>query len=174
MESGLSFQIKENFLITSLFEDIKNQIMTAEFPWYFNEHDIPEDKSSNFMFTHTIYRDGIIKSNYFQLVKPICHFINDTIPIKNILRIKLNCYTNQGKEIKHKEHIDIEDKKDVLVGVFHINENNGNTCLSENGGDICIQSKENQMILLDNSVVHYGTTQTDTDLRIVINFNLLK
>ncbi len=54
----------------------------------------------------------------------------------------------------------------VCIGVFHVNACNGLTVI----GDERIPSRDNQLVLFDN-VPHYGTTQTDTDTRVVINFN---
>ena len=44
---------------------------------------------------------------------------------------------------------------------------NGKTVIGEQE----IESVENQLIIFEN-VPHYGTVQTDTDTRVVINFNL--
>ena len=38
-------------------------------------------------------------------------------------------------------------------------------------GDQQIESVANQLVIFEN-VPHYGTVQTDTDTRVVINFNL--
>ena len=55
----------------------------------------------------------------------------------------------------------------VCIGVYHLNACNGFTVIGEQK----IPSRENQLILFDN-VSHYGTVQTDTDIRVVLNFNL--
>ena len=59
----------------------------------------------------------------------------------------------------------VSDK--VCIGVYHVNTCNGLTVI----GDESIPSIENQLVLFSN-VSHYGTVQTDTDTRVVINFNL--
>jgi hypothetical protein len=53
------------------------------------------------------------------------------------------------------------------IAVFHLNTCNGKTVI----GDESIESKENQLIIFKN-VPHYGTVQTDTDTRVVLNFAL--
>ena len=176
MELGSTIYIKQKFIKKSLFKELKNKIMDSNFPWYYNEHDIPQVNSNNFMFTHTIYYDGKVSSNFFNLIEPICDKINKKFKFKKILRIKFNCYTNQNKQIEHVKHNDVTDplkQNNTLVGVFHINTNNGKTIISSDGGDISVKSEENQIILFNNLHPHYGTTQTDTNLRVLINFNFL-
>ena len=86
-------------------------------------------------------------------------------------RIKANLYTNQGHIVEHPAHHDIpadagiSDK--VCIGVYHVNACNGVTVIGERS----IPSRDNQLILFGN-VSHYGTTQTDADVRVVLNFNL--
>jgi hypothetical protein len=176
MELGSTIYIKQKFIKKDLFKELKNKVMDANFPWYYNEHDLSQIKSNNFMFTHTIYRDGNLNSNFYHLIKPICDKIYKKFKFKKILRIKLNCYTNQNKKIEHIKHNDVIDpliQNNILVGVFHINTNNGKTIIDSDGGDMSIKSEENQIILFNNLYPHYGTTQTDTNLRVLINFNFL-
>ena len=54
----------------------------------------------------------------------------------------------------------------MCIRVYHVNTCNGYTVIE----DTEIRSEENQLVLFDN-VSHYGTVQTDTDTRVVINFN---
>ena len=80
-------------------------------------------------------------------------------------------YTNQGREIRHPTHVDVPLDSGVSdkfrIAVFHVNTCNGKTVI----GDQAIESVENQLIVFEN-VPHYGTVQTDTDTRVVINFAL--
>jgi len=176
MELGSSLYIKQKFIKKNLFNELKNTVLNSNFPWYYNEHDIPEIKSNNFMFTHTIFHNEKICSNFFNLIEPICSKINKKFKFKKILRIKLNCYTNQNKQINHVKHNDVLDpliQNNIMVGVFHINTNNGKTIITSDGGDVSVKSEENQIILFNNLHPHYGTTQTDANLRVLINFNFL-
>ena len=90
------------------------------------------------------------------------------INIKRVLRMKANLYTNQGKQINHQRHIDIKDL-DHTVALFSVNDNNGFTMV----GDKKIVSKANRMIVFDGSIEHCSNTQTDTDVRININMDLI-
>ena len=89
----------------------------------------------------------------------------------SIGRMKLNLYTNQGKRINHSKHYDLNDKetRQPLSNV-NITLLNFNTC---NGGTVIDNkkylSKENQAIMFNNTIEHYGFTQTNSDRRIILN-----
>ena len=88
-----------------------------------------------------------------------------------VSRIRAVMYTNQGWEIKHPTHVDIPLDSGVSdkfrIAVFHVNTCNGKTVFD----DEQFESEENQLIIFKN-IPHYGTVQTDTDTRVVLNFSL--
>ena len=163
--------VYENFLPTPLFNVISELCMTERLPWHYNDRVVTTDK--HFMFTHAFMNDGRVLSprQYFEPVEAMLGAIRQKQAFIGVTRIKANLYTNQGEIVRHPAHFDIppdsgfSDK--YRIGVFHVNTCNGVTVI----GDQEYPSRENQLILFDN-VSHFGTTQTDTDTRVVINFNL--
>ena len=159
-----------DFLPADHFEDVRQLFMSERLPWYFNDHVVSTRR--DFMFTHTFMEDGqVINPHFFEPVRGMLYPIQKKRPFVGVSRIKANLYTNQGKTIEHPKHFDIpldsgySDK--FFIAVFHVNANNGKTVVD--GQEI--ESRENQLVLFDN-VEHYGTTQTDTDTRVVINFTI--
>ena len=63
---------------------------------------------------------------------------------------------------------EIMKHRKFVTGVYHVNGCNGKTVINDNE----IPSKDNQLILFNNEP-HFGTVQTDTDIRVVLNFNLI-
>ena len=45
-------KIVDNFLTNDEFENIKNILMSDDFPWYFNDYITDEKDINNFYFTH--------------------------------------------------------------------------------------------------------------------------
>ena len=88
---------------------------------------------------------------------------------KNILRLKLNLYPSKGQRIKHRKHHDWlkDDKpiKNIKVGILNFTNCSGATVVGEQE----IQSKENQVFLFDNEQAHYGISQDDKSIRVVLN-----
>ena len=162
--------VYQNFLPEPHYRVIRELFMTERLPWHYNDRvvaDIP-----NFMFTHTFFNDGRpTGSPFFEPVRGMLHLIQQKKPFIGVTRIKANLYTRQGEPISHPEHHDVPpgspESGKYCIAVYHVNECNGYTVI----GDRKIRSRDNQLVIFDN-VSHYGTVQTDTDTRVMINFVL--
>lgn len=154
-------------------KDINNK---SKFNWFWNDFTSSDGKGTaldnNFMFTHVIWNmhtDN--KSPYFETFCPIVYFISQHIPVKDVVRIKLNLYTNQNKKIVHAKHRDITDLETrkplekCNITVLNLTTCNGGTIINDKE----YLSKENQAVIFDNNTEHQGFTQTDTSRRIVLN-----
>ena len=162
--------IYRNFLPQAHFEVIQRLFMSEILPWHFNDRVV--STKPQFMFVHGFMNDGkVVNPTYFEPVQAMLTNIQQKRPFIGVNRIKANLYTNQGKIVKHPAHFDIPPNTDesnkFFVAVYHVNTCNGMTVV----GQEKIKSRENQLILFDN-VEHYGTVQTDTSTRVVINFTL--
>lgn len=163
-------QVFKNFLPKPHFDVVKDLFMTEKLPWHFNDRVVTTRE--DFMFTHGFMVDGkVIGPYFFEPVKAMLPLIQAKRNFIGVNRIKANLYTNQGKAIAHPEHYDVPLDSGVadkfFVAVYHVNTCDGVTVVEGNE----IKSRENQLVIFDN-VRHYGTVQTNTDTRVVINFTL--
>lgn len=162
--------IYHDFLSEVHFADIKRLFMTHMIPWYYSDRVVSTQK--HFMFGHTFMENGqVINQQYFEPVRGMLLPMQQELAFIGVSRIRAVLYTNQGREICHPTHVDIPLDSGVSdkfrIAVYHVNTCNGKTVI----GDQEIESVENQLIIFEN-VPHYGTVQTDTDTRVVINFAL--
>jgi len=160
----------QNFLPVDHFADIQRLFMTNMIPWFFTDRVVSTEK--HFMFGHVFMEDAqVINGRYFEPVRGMLLPMQEKLEFIGVSRIRAVLYTNQGREIRHPTHVDIPLDSGVSdkfrIAVFHVNTCNGKTVI----GDQEIKSVENQLIIFEN-VPHYGTVQTDTDTRVVINFAL--
>lgn len=163
-------EIYPNFLPDTHYRVIRDLFMTEKLPWHYNDRVVTTERQ--FMFTHAFMDNGqVINPHFFEPIRSMLELIQLKKRFIGVSRVKANLYTNQGKSVRHPAHFDIppdagvSDK--VCIGVFHVNACNGTTVIGEEE----IRSEDNQLVLFEN-VSHYGTVQTDTDTRVVINFNL--
>ena len=160
----------KDFLPTPHFEVIRRMFMSEILPWHFNDRVVTT--AHHFMFVHTFMNDGrVVGPEFFDPVSAMLEPIRKVRPFIGVNRIKANLYTNQGRPVRHPAHFDIPPDSGVsdrfFVAVYHVNTCNGMTVV----GDEAFPSEANQLIVFDN-VSHFGTVQTDTDTRVVINFTL--
>ena len=98
-----------------------------------------------------------------------------------LLRAKANLYTNQNKKIEHFAHRDAwtnyemsnkEARKNMKIALYSINDNNGYTLFTDTGEKV--YSKRNRIIFFDGDITHQSAVQTDTNVRLNINFNYVE
>ncbi len=163
-------QVYKNFIDQVRFDDLVAIMSSPQFAWYYNpvldKEDLDPNVKQNFQFTHTFFNFNRVQSEYFDLLTPIF------IKIKPIalVRVKANLLLNTDKIVEHGMHVDFKNPK-VTTGIFYINTNNGYTKF-ENGKKI--KSIQNQYIEFDSQLKHTGTSCTDAEKRLVINFNYIK
>lgn len=143
--------------------DIKNVLTSNEFPWFIHKG-IVHKEEKNYQFAHIFHHKNQINSTFFvSLINPILKILN---PI-SIIKIKANLLPKSDKIIEHGMHIDFTNKNSKTA-IYYVNTNNGYTKF-ENKKKIL--SEENKLIIFNSTVKHTGTTCTDEDYRMVINFN---
>jgi len=101
-----------------------------------------------------------------------------------MVRMKMNCYPSQERQIDHGVHTDIlgngRPDPQVVTSVFNFHTCNGSTTIfdKDKNGDykkkVVMPSVENTIAMFNNPHPHFGTTQNDTQTRIVLNTNIMK
>ena len=157
------FKVIENFLPEKEYINIYTLLADEYFPWYFNNYKSSSTMQElfDYQFVHIFYKDNNSNSNFFNKLDPL---IKKLKPL-SLLRIKANLNPISNELIKFDKHQDHPFK--CKVAIYYLNTNNGYTMLE----DKKVESKANRMVLFDSSIYHYGTNSTDSNNRIVINFN---
>lgn len=156
-------EVIDNFLNYEIFQSIQSMFFRKDFPWFFAESVIKKnmcDDIDNFQFSHTFYENYERVSNWN--ISPVIQKMN----INAIVKVKANLNPKTDKIIKHGYHTDHDLK--CKTSIYYINTNNGFTEF-EDGTKV--ESIENRLLLFDSNLVHTGTTCTDKQRRIVLNFN---
>jgi|SRR5210317_1294514 len=149
----------ENFLVKEDFQILKTNILSANFPWYFNKDSVQEF-DSQYQFVHIFY-NNFTPNAYFPLVLKVIDRLNPS----SIVRIKSNLNTQSEKIIETGEHVDTYEPY-FKSAVLFINNCNGYCRI----GNDKIYSKENTLVMFDSNTKHTGSTCTDKERRVVINF----
>lgn len=161
----MHYRVIDNFLPNNEFKSIKNLILDEYFPWYYYRYTAEHTTHSyDFQFVHNFF-NLIPRSDYFPNLKPLI----DSLEAAALLRIKANLTPRSPEPFINKYHLDIEDVRG-LSGIFYINTNNGFTELDRS---IRIESVENRLLLFDNRTIHAGSTNSDSQTRILLNLNFI-
>ena len=175
------FKVIDDFLNPRVFKRLLIGVESNSISWIWNNDSYIDDtgKGDNlWMFSQILFNTNPPTAHPFYPAFQIIEDIQaDIVPFKKVIKQKLNLYPNQGKNILHKEHKDINTGEDIdkqiMTSVFNFHSCNGGTVVNINGKEENIPSKANRLILFDNSY-HYGYTQSDINRRIVLNLNVIK
>jgi hypothetical protein len=163
------YEIIDNFLEKEDFENIKNLMMSESFPWYYLDGVVKKEnnKKNQFQFSHLFYLDSLPTSNFFHILSPFFLKLNATA----LMKVKANLNPRLDFLFEHGFHTDYPDPVlNQRTGVFYLNTNNGYT-LFEDGTKV--ESLENRFVSFKTSVPHTGSTCTDENRRVLINFNYI-
>tara|TARA_R100001443_G_scaffold19382_1_gene30894 strand:+ start:433 stop:939 length:507 start_codon:yes stop_codon:yes gene_type:complete len=168
----MNYELIEDVLNTDTYEELNNKFNGSFFPWFYNDSTIPS-ADNNFMFTHHIYRNGQISSEYFNDILPVLFEVGITTGKSKLLRVKANLYTNQNKKIYHATHTDFPDLEKYYTAVYNFTDCNGGTVLFINDEEVVIPSIKNSLLVFDGNITHQGFTQTDKNNRVLLNIDFM-
>tara|TARA_R100000388_G_scaffold6581_1_gene6352 strand:- start:1034 stop:1510 length:477 start_codon:yes stop_codon:yes gene_type:complete len=153
-------KIVDNFLDTKNFEQIKNIVFSQDFPWTYNEYCIDPPAPQVSQFTHVFFWNNIARETY-----PIIMPLIDKLNPKSIGKIKANLNLKTEKIIETGVHTDTVDER-FTSAVYFLNDNNG-YCKINNEK---IYSKANSIVMFKSNTPHTGSTCTDKNRRVLLNF----
>ena len=183
------FKVVTDFLPQQIFNRLLKIVESKELAWRWASSSFYHDRidrkgDNNFMlgtviFSHPRTPGGYYEeTKYAQLFYLIADYQNCIRKSTELIKMKLNLYSNQGENVKHARHADMMTGKKVddriMTSILNFHTCNGSTVIELGDGKTEeVKSKANQLIMFDNTW-HHGITQSDTPRRIVLNINVLK
>ena len=151
-------EIVKNLLKKEDLELIQKNLNSESFPWFFG--DATSDGKS-VQFTHLFHDRNLNTSNYIGLIKPIL----EKIPAMIYFRIKANLNPKTKKIEETGKHFDVQDKR-LKSAIFFVNDCDGYCKIGEKK----IFSEANKLLTFNSDEIHTGTSTTNQQSRLVINF----
>lgn len=149
------------------FRQMQN-VMTknSAFPWFYNPTvNFDDDPKGCFQFIHMFYLNFAPSSEFF----PMLNGLMSIVKPRTLHRIKANLITVTPTIIEHGFHYDnLERNSGMKVAIFYVNTNNGYTKFDDGRK---VESVENRLAIFDGELFHTGSSCTDENTRVVINFN---
>ena len=176
--------IIDDFLPADQFAELKDTMSSLQFDWHYspvttydNEGDSPG------ILTHIVHENNIpFDPTYYNHFASILSHLNpEFTPQKEggsvlvLWRIRANLNLRLPEPYMYEFHSDISLSDHVAshwtTSILYMNTNNGYTELETGEKVDCV---ENRLVTFPANVKHRGVTQTDTQTRILVNFNYLK
>ena len=152
--------IYKNFVNKEISKNIKNIMLSVDFPWFYRKNQTNGD--SSFLY-HVFFTNNNINSNLYNLIKPLVEKLNPS----KLINVRANLCLK--RPMKCNWHIDYDRSKltpKSKTAIYYVNTNNGYTVFKNKK----IKSEANKMIIFNGNINHKVKYQTDRDARVVINF----
>ena len=161
-------EVFDGFLSKEDHEKMTMFFTSKNFPWFLGKKSYA---FADLQLCHMLYNcsGSIQQSPYLEHISPILR----QLKLVSISRIKVNCQLLRETPVKSDYHHDlvIDDVVEPSVTnlIYYLNSNNGYTEFEN--GDI-VESVANRVVKFPNTLKHRGVSQTDSEFRIVFNFNV--
>ena len=154
--------IYRNFLPKKDIHLINTTLTSGSFPWYYEPRQIKNSIKDTSFLSHTFFINGKENSSGFFLMKPILK----KLKVKNILCISANlCLKGLFHCAWHVDDFTKNLKHNTAI--YYLNTNNGYTEFKNKK----IKCEKNKIVIFNAKQKHRAIGQTDTNIRMVINFN---
>lgn len=178
----MSIQVLEDFIADDIVDKIESTICDKEFPWYWMPstrygHTNPNHSSEDFQFTHTMYLEGKITSDYFFLAREVLYayqqYTGNTV--KDVIKLKANLLTKQelsDRGLEESIHIDLyKSEKNYMSMVYYITDSDGDTLIYNDDNKVIAQKSpiKGTAICFPSYMLHRATPPTNYKRRLVLN-----
>jgi|TARA_B100000902_G_scaffold335115_1_gene334646 hypothetical protein len=159
-------RIEDDFLSQEDLDKLDSIISSYHFPWFFQKNQTWDDDP---FFCHVMYCLDMAESQFYPQVSEI---FKKHLNWTSMYRLNVNLVPKIGSTSNFHTDVNEEHNEEVMTtAIFYLNTNNGYTEF-ESGERV--ESISNRLLEFPSSCRHRATGQTDTDKRIVLNFNYIK
>jgi hypothetical protein len=183
----MSVEVYDNLFDENNFNKLKSIVESVDFPWtrsrivnedhhqvkINNRTRVLMDRKYNHQFVHFLYENSTPRSEFsHEVLKLFIQVLDDKVPIRSILRAKVNFNSCTENIVEHAFHHDYNPTRypDLKTVLFYINTNDGYT-LFEDGNKV--ESVANRCVIMTKNILHTGTNCTNDFGRIVVVINYL-
>jgi len=162
------YDVIDNFLDKKYFNPLYDYLFDNYTAWYPKTFGTVKDMPIDVLwFSHCLYTDQQPNvKNYRNLIPPILK----ALKARSVIRVTANLVTRQPEQIKTHFHQDVP-YTDSKTAILYINTCNGSTVIKTKKGEDLIKSVENRLLVFPSNTYHGSILQSDTDRRVVVNFN---
>ena len=169
--------IEDNFLKPKEFDKIQKLMMEpSPFPWFYADRIVFED-DNKFQFVHSFYDNHISQSPRTKELTTIL----DILQPFSIVKMRAKLLTRTPEIVETSFHVDLslpeEQLRQWTTSIFYVNTNDGYTEFQDGRIEMentKVKSVANRMVTFPANLRHRGTSCTNENTRVVINYNYFK
>ena len=136
----------DNFISPRYAEHLKQTVMDAKFPWYFNrditsplwfwqqnhlnDSTLEVEESSFTGFMHILWGREGKESDFYDIFVPLLYSMEEKInmTIAELVQLRLGLFTlNKNRQPYHVPHVDYQDDGLKYTAIYYLNDSDGDT-----------------------------------------------
>tara|TARA_E500000318_G_scaffold28728_1_gene28819 strand:+ start:37 stop:540 length:504 start_codon:yes stop_codon:yes gene_type:complete len=158
--------IIDNYLSEEHFKKIYEFFNNFDTAWYYQNKmvtDVNDIEDRGFLSHCVYYRKKVLSSGY-GVLEPLL----DKIDMSALIQIRANL-TFKSEKIYYSPWHNDYGLNNQSTAILYLNTNNGGTEFQENNN--FIKSVANRFLIFDGKTLHRSVSQTDENIRLVLNLN---
>lgn len=179
-------KILDNFLPQGFQDVLERTFLGPDFPWFFQHATCGEDHTyanlpgvcDTHQFTHGLFFNNAVNSNYFDLVQNIMYkfMLTENIDTGYLLKVKANL-TLKSVDLKDTfapPHTDFPGaKEEYITCIYYVNDSDGDTLFFDSNNNIVdrVTPKKGRLAYFKGDYTHSKEAPQHHATRCVINFN---
>lgn len=183
--------VLDDFIPTSLADEIAQLVSTRDFPWFYTESSSGVGKNYDInnklikessQHIHIVFDEQGAVSNMYNYIKIMLYFLEDktNLKVKDLFRVKINSLlTDRSAATQYNTpHIDHPDS-DYMSMVYYINDSDGDTVIfdqhvQQGYNNLTIANrvfpKKGKCVIFPSNQFHSSSNPVVADRRLIINF----
>lgn len=159
------YEVIDNALTVDAFDAIVHEFFNGEVNWFYRASTTPSEQDRNKpYFSHNLYSNFRVQSDYFPLFIPLLEKLN----VRALVSMRSNLCMRTQEVVASDFHVD-EYYDDSKTAIFYLNTCNGKTILDVPSGKVSVDCVANRLLSFNTNVRHSGQYQTDVAKRMIIN-----
>lgn len=161
--------ITDDFLDKKDLDELNKFLMSPSFPWYLQKEQVTGANDGSW-FCHIVYDNDAPKSDLYNLIVKI---FKKHLNYLTLIRLNVNLLPKQENPSPSDFHTDLDEylnKEKATTSIFYLSTNNGYTEFEDGS---TVDSVQNRLVTFPTTTLHRAVGQTDTETRIVLNFNYI-
>ena len=171
-------KIEDNFLKQEELDKIQKLMMEpSPFPWFYADRIVFDDDVDKFQFIHAFYDNHMPMSPFANELDSIINIIQPF----SIVKVRAKLLTRTPEIVETSFHVDLslpeEQLRQWTTSIFYVNTNDGYTEFQDGRIEMentKVKSVANRMVTFPANLRHRGTSCTNENTRVVINYNYFK
>jgi len=165
----MNHTVIDNFLSDDIFNPLNDYLNDVYTPWFYKNGTTDLGERDISWFSNCFYEfNKPVNFRFDDFIPPILNKLN----VRSLIRVQCNLtLKSESTKLSHTNWHTDYNYEDSKTAILYMNTNNGCTVLENGNNEYKVNSIRNRILIFPTNTLHRTQLHSDTEKRIVINFN---